>query len=125
MSTEGNNITPEQFAAEKAKMIQDLTDQLEVKRLREELQRLNASMVVHRFQELEALQRLSQLSAQPPQEDLVEHIVTQHDVDNIPEYKAQGLQVGQKIGIPSDVYAQLYPNSGKEQEAPKPGMSVV
>lgn len=98
-------------------MIANINKQIKLKKLQVELQILNTSMAMQKVLEIEALIKLDNMKPGIPQEDpnLVQHTVTQNDIDTIPEFKAQGFEVGNVIGIPKEVHAQLYPQKQEAQ----------
>lgn len=110
-------------------MVSKMKEQLKMVGLQEELQRLNTSIAQHRVLEIEALIKIEDYKGpkgnQPAGEldpNLVEHTVTQNDLDTIPEFTAQGFTLGMKVGIPKEVYAALYP---QKTEAQAQAMAVV
>jgi hypothetical protein len=83
-----------------------LKEQIELKEYQVKLQELNTKLAVFRADELEAFAKIAHYSksAQPGQGDVVEHTVTEADLQNNPEMIEMGIKVGDRIGIPTAAY---------------------
>lgn len=104
--------------AEKVPTVQDqikyLKDQMPLKRLQVELQRLNTDFVELKVREFEAISKLQtiehgQKSSQEEQDlyirdHVIQHTVTDEDLEVNPDLAKAGIVSGQTIGIPKEVY---------------------
>lgn len=101
----------------KEQLIAALQEQIEVKQVQLTLQKLNAELAKNRADELEAYAKIAHFSNKSSTNDnVVEHTVTQEDIDNNPEMSQQGIKVGDKIGIPKEVYDQFIAKKDSSQE---------
>ena len=105
MSTE----TPEQKAPSKDQVIKFYTEQIEIAKLRGELSEILAITAKHDADRAESVAKLAHFSAPKAQQPIeqmpvgmVEHTVSQEDLDNNPELVEQGIKVGDVIGISSN-----------------------
>ena len=98
-------MSEEQKVPTKEEIIAFLKEQIEVKSLQVELQELNTKLAGYRAEELKALGYIAQMT-QPKKEDPYEggihHKLTQEDLDNNPEFEANGLKVGDEVVFPKD-----------------------
>lgn len=107
-----------------AEMVKNLKEQMPLKRLQVELQSLNTSFVEMKVREMEAIHKLQQIEAgqmearvkqeQYMKDNIIEHTITQEDMDMNPEMADQGIKVGQVIGIPKDIYQDLKLSNKKD-----------
>jgi len=101
MNTEGTKQTP----PTKEEIIKFYKEQIEVAKVRKELSLLNAEIAEYETRRIEAIAKAAQYTQPaatgepnlPP--GVVEHIVTQEDLDNNPELINEGIKVGDVIGI--------------------------
>lgn len=98
------NNQPENQAPSKEQIISFLKEQIEVKELQSHLQQLNTDIAKNRADEMEAYAKLAHYSSTPKNGDVIEHKVTQEDLDNNPEMTEQNIKVGDVIGIPKEDY---------------------
>ncbi len=120
MSTE----TPEQKAPSKEQVIKFYKEQIEIAKLRSELSEILAVTAKHDADRAESVAKLAHFSApkgQQPVEQIpdgmVEHTVSQEDMDNNPELAEQGIKVGDVIGISSNPQTpEPLPISNEEEE---------
>lgn len=97
----------------KEEMMAILQEKLEVVGLQLKVQEVNTRLAELRLAEVEALAKTTQF--QGPQDEVVQHIVTQEDLDSNEELRnMEGVKVGVQIGIPKAAY-----NSFLEQSKPK------
>ena len=115
----------------KEQMINFYKEQLEVKEVQLQVQELNTKIATSRANELEALAKVDHFTKQVAG-DIVQHVLTQKDVDRYPQISEQNLKVGDTISIPKDAYQAFLdgPETKPEintgtQDAAKPGMTVV
>ena len=100
MSTETN----EQKVPSKEQVINFYEEQIEIARLRRDLSALLSETAKYDADRAESIAKQAHFSApkkvaeQMP-EGMVEHTVTQEDMDNNPELVEQGIKVGDVIGI--------------------------
>ena len=100
----------EKTAPTKEEIITFMKEQIEVKTVQLELQRLNTAMAVERMEELKALSIISQITNPSSGQTYAggtPHTVTQEDMDNNPELADQGIKVGDEVLIPSDAPSDL------------------
>jgi hypothetical protein len=103
MSTE----TTEQKAPTKEQVTKFYKEQIEVAKLRRELSQILSETAEYDARRAEAIAKQAHFSAPRPQqpadqdlpEGVVQHTVTQEDMDNNPELAEQGIKVGDVIGI--------------------------
>jgi len=110
-------MKPTEKIPTQAEQIKFLKDQMPLKRLQVELQKLNTDFVELKVREFEAITKLQQIEEVQAKskaehdaflkENMTEHTITQEDLDNNPEMVESKLEVGQKIGIPKDIYGKL------------------
>lgn len=96
MSEETKQPTKEEF-------IEFLKEQIEVLEYRAKVQELNTKIAEGRAKELQSLAFIAQITS-PKKEDsgaAVEHVVTEEDMENNPELKEYGVNVGDTISLPS------------------------
>ena len=111
------NNTGEKKVPTQQEQIQALKALMPLKRLQVELQNLNTTFAELKVREHEAVSKLqqfeqAQVEAQRAQEqfqmdNIVKHTVTQEDIDLNPEMVEAGIKVGQEVGIPKEIYANL------------------
>ena len=99
-------MSEQQKAPSKEEVIAFLSEQIEVKTVQLQLQELNTKLAVARAEELKALSFIGQVTNPQPTQT-VSHVVTQEDIDNNPELKEAGIEVGQEIQIPKDMIEQV------------------
>jgi len=123
MSTE----TTEQKVPSKEEVIKFYTEQIEIAKLREELSGILASTAKHDADRAESVAKLAHFSApskapQPVEqmpEGMVEHTVSQEDMDNNPELAEQGIKVGDVIGIsPNPQTSESLPIEDEDDDTP-------
>lgn len=103
MSEQVNDqITDQQAAPSKEEVIAFLQEQIEVKTVQAELQKLNADLAEGRARELKALQFIAQMTNPQPPADAVKHNLTQEDMDENPELSEQGFKVGDEVLVAKD-----------------------
>lgn len=124
-------------APSKEEVVRFLSDQIEVKELQARLQKLNTEIAVDRASELEAYAKISHYTSAPKNDEIVEHTVTQDDIDNNPELGQNNVKVGDVIGIPKAAYEGFLQSSKEiterltgesvpaEEKQPQAQMSVV
>lgn len=102
MSTE----TTEQKVPSKEQVISFYEEQIEIARLRRDLSALLAETAKHDADRAESVAKQAHFSAPRPQggpdqlpDGVVQHTVTQEDLDDNPELIEQGIKVGDVIGI--------------------------
>lgn len=87
----------------KEEIVAFLTEQIEVKELQCKLQELTTRIANARAEELRALSFMGQMtnprSEGTPYEGGITHTITQEDLDNNPDLKDQGVEVGDEIII--------------------------
>lgn len=91
-------------------VIKSLQEQIEVRSLHSQLQKLNTELTVDRFRELEAQYNISKIleatqqrpMPQQEQDKYIEHVVTQEDLDLNSHLVEEGIKVGQTIAIPRE-----------------------
>lgn len=106
MSENVENPIPENLPS-KEDVIGFLTEQIEVKELQAQLQELNTRLAKAKAEELQALNFIGNMTNPKPPADAVPYRLTEEDLENNPDLKEQGLNVGDEVLIP------------KEEEAPK------
>jgi hypothetical protein len=89
-------------APSKQEVLKFLTEQIEVKLVQLELQKLNADLADARARELKALGFIAQMTNPTPPADAVPHNLTQDDMDQNPELSEQGFKVGDEVLVPKD-----------------------
>lgn len=89
-------------APSKEEVLKFLTEQIEVKLVQLELQKLNADLADARARELKALGFIAQMTNPTPPADAVPHNLTQEDMDQNPELVEQGFSVGDEVLVPKD-----------------------
>lgn len=109
--------TTEAAAPTQQQQEQSLKKLMPLKRLQVELQNLNTTFAELKVREHEAVAKLqqfeqAQFEAEKAQQEfqmnnIVKHTVSQEDIDLNPEMVEAGIKVGQEIGIPKDIYANL------------------
>lgn len=97
-------------------MITVLKEQIMVKELQSTLQELNTKIAKGRAEEVEAYAKAAHFTPTTTDPNVVEHIVTQQDLDNNPEMVKMNIEVGHKIGIPREAYEQFINNSPTPQK---------
>lgn len=109
--------TQEPKAPTKEQLISALQEQIDVKQVQLTLQKLNTELARNRADELEAYAKIAHFSNKSSTTDnVVEHTVTQEDIDNNPEMSQQGIKVGDRVGIPKEVYDQFISKKNTIQE---------
>ena len=91
-----------------------LQEQIEVKNVQLQLQELNTRLAVSRAEELKALQFIGQLTNPKPPSDAVKHNLTEEDLEDNPELKEQGYDVGDEVLIPKEVAEEVKKRSLKK-----------
>lgn len=86
----------------KEEFITHLKEQIEIAEVRVALQDLNTRIAKSRAEELNALSFIAQLTTGGKTAPTTTHTVTQEDLDENPELREAGIQVGQQITIPTD-----------------------
>lgn len=81
----------------KEDVIKYYKEQIEVLQLRAEFSELNAKIAESEFRRVEAIAKVAQITG--PSEDVIQHTVTQEDLDNNPELVENGVKVGEVISI--------------------------
>ena len=104
----------EQKAPSKEEIISFLQEQIEVKKVQVELQELNTKLAAGRAEELKALQFIGQLTNPKPPSDAVKHNLTEQDLEDNPELKDQGYDVGDEVLIPKEVAEEVKKRSLKK-----------
>lgn len=94
-------------APSKETIIQMLSEQIEVTKLRVELQELNTKFAQLRLEELKSVAITAQITNPSPssssmEEGAVPHKLTQEDLDNNPELISKGFKVGDEVFIHQD-----------------------
>lgn len=103
-------MKPEEKVPSQQDQIKHLKEQMPLKRLQVELQRLNTDFVELKVREFEAINRLQQIdqiqkdAENDMMRDIIKHVVTQEDLDINPELAQANITVGQEIGIPKEIY---------------------
>ena len=119
----------EQAIPTREEMMESLKKVIEISELRLRIQEINMFMATYRANELEAFTKIEHFTKKPGQgtdEEIIEHTVTQTDIDNNPELGKQGIKVGQKIGIPrSAIVDSDTPEVKEKDEEIKSTMKVV
>lgn len=88
----------EQVAPSKEEVVRFLQEQIEVKSIQLELQKLNADLAEARARELKALNFISNMTiAKNDVPQGTPHILTQEDLDDNPELVEAGLKVGDEV----------------------------
>lgn len=100
MSTE----TTEQKVPSKEQVIKFYEEQIEIAKLRRDLSELLAVTAKHDADRAESIAKQAHFSAPKPAgeqlpDGVVQHTVTQEDMDSNPELAEQGIKVGDVIGI--------------------------
>lgn len=95
------NVKEEQKVPTKEEIIAFITEQIDVKKVQLELQKLNTGLAEARAEELKALAFISQLTQQGGKPEGTPHTITQEDMDNNPELAEEGIKVGDEVIIPS------------------------
>lgn len=95
------NVKEEQKVPTKEEIIAFITEQIDVKKVQLELQKLNTGLAAARAEELKALAFISQLTQQGGKPEGTPHTITQEDMDNNPELAEEGIKVGDEVIIPS------------------------
>lgn len=125
--TEKTQQSTDQTTPTKEQLIAFLQEQIEVKEFQATLQKLNTSIAVERAAELEAFIKINHFTTQQP--DVVQHVITQEDIDNNPVLAEQNIKVGDTVGIPKDAYENfLHPQKESTKastQATEPTLSVV
>ena len=95
-------MSEEQKVPTKEEIISFLAEQISVKTVQLELQKLNEQLAVSRMEEMKALAIIGQIQAGPQQRQPkgTEHVITQEDMDNNPEFAEEGIKVGDTVIIP-------------------------
>lgn len=78
-------------------MISNAEENIKLKTKLLELQKLNTEIAQLKMEEVKAWAIMAQLQAPAP---TMEHTVTEEDLENNPELKEEGIQVGEKILVP-------------------------
>lgn len=122
--TENKEMNNEEAKVTLQQQERNLKQQMPVKRLQVELQELNTRFVELKVREMEAIHKLQQfeagqLEAKAQQEqyikdNIVEHTISQEDIDMNPELVEAGIVVGQTIGIPKEIYKDVKLANKKE-----------
>jgi len=94
-------------------MVRFFTEQIEMKKLQYELQELNTKLAVARAEELKALSVVAQITNPRPTPDAVPHVVTEEDMENNPELKDMGVNVGDEVMIPAGALDSEEPKQRK------------
>lgn len=94
-------------APSKDAIMQMLSEQIEVTKLRVELQELNTKFAQLRLEELKSIAITAQITNPSPssssmEEGAVPHKLTQEDLDNNPELISKGFKVGDEVLIHQD-----------------------
>lgn len=96
----------EQKVPSKEEIIAFLKEQIEVKTLQVDLQKLNTEFAIAKAEELKALSFVAQMNNPKPNanpyEGGVHHKLTQDDLDENPEFAKNGLKVGDEVVFPND-----------------------
>ncbi len=100
--------TTNQAIPSREEMIKSLSEIIEVKKLQTELQELTTRLAVGKAEELRAIQYQAQVLNPPEINEYVQsHIVTQDDLDNIPDLVKAGIEVGEEILVPKQSEKKL------------------
>lgn len=94
-------MSDEQKVPTKEEIIAFIKEQIEVKKFQLELQEINTGLAVARMEEIKALAMIGQMT-NPQKPQGTKHVVTQEDLDNNPEFAAQGINVGETVIIPDE-----------------------
>ena len=105
----------EQQAPSKGEILKFLQEQIDVKKVQLELQELNTRLAVGRAEELKALQFVAQMTNPQPPADAVKHNLTEQDLEDNPELKDQGYNVGDEVLIPKEVAEEVKKRSLKKK----------
>jgi hypothetical protein len=91
-------------APSKEEVIAFLKEQIEVKSVQLELQKINTSLAIEKAEELKALSIIGQITNPGSREDSYKggtpHILTKEDMELNPELAEEGLKEGDTIVIP-------------------------
>jgi hypothetical protein len=120
MSTE----TTEQKAPTKEQVTKFYKEQIEIAKLRRDLSELLAETAKYDADRAESIARQAHFSAPKSQQPvngelpdgIVQHTVTQEDMDNNPELAQQGIKVGDVIGISATPQVQEEPQTFVKEE---------
>lgn len=90
----------------KEEFIAYMNEQIEVAKVRDELQALNTNIAKNRLEELQALSYIAQITNPSKQSSsasssTVKHVVTEEDMKNNPELAEYGVKVGDEIDLPN------------------------
>ena len=105
----------EQKAPSKEEILKFLQEQIEVKKVQVELQQLNTALATGRAEELKALQFVAQMTNPQPPSDAVKHNLTEQDLEDNPELKEQGYDVGDEVLIPKEMAEEVKKRSLKKK----------
>jgi hypothetical protein len=95
--------TEQQAAPSKEEIMAFMMEQIEVKKMQVELQKLNTELAVQKAEELKALHFIGQITNPQPPDDAVPHTLTQEDIDENPQLSAQGLKAGDEVLVPKEM----------------------
>lgn len=109
--------TQEQPVPSKEEIMAFMLEQIEVKKMQVELQKLNTELAVQKAEELKALHFIGQITNPQPPDDAVPHTLTQQDIDENPQLSAQGLKAGDEVLVPKEMAEE----SAKEKRNLKKG----
>lgn len=110
METNKENVQSQE--PNKEQVLSWMKEQIEFKTVQLEMQELDAKIALAKFQQMEALYKISMLTSTEEEANEAssrEHIITDEDMKNHPQLKEMGYEVG-------DVY-----KGAKKQESATPG----
>jgi hypothetical protein len=105
------NLETKEQVPTKEEIMGFLNEQIEVKKLQVELQELNTRLARGKADELQALNFIGNMTNPKPPADAVPYTLTEEDLENNPDLKEQGLNVGDEVLIPKE--------NSTEEEQPK------
>jgi replicative DNA helicase len=97
MSTENN--TEQNAAPTAAEIMNFYHEQISIKSLQRDLQKINTEIATYKAEELKAYAFIGQMTTEP-KNDMQEHVVTKEDLVNNPELSENGVEEGDTIQIP-------------------------
>lgn len=104
--TEQNNIQEEaqqEQQPSKEEMMAWMNEQIEFKTVQVKLAELNTVLVELKAREVQALYKMSQMSAAPEEEgqEMVPYTITEKDIEENPTIKEQGYKAGDTVSVPA------------------------
>ena len=108
-------VTTQDAPPSKEEVVKFLQEQIEVKKVQVELQQLNTALATGRAEELKALQFVAQMTNPQPPSDAVKHNLTEQDLEDNPELKEQGYDVGDEVLIPKEMAEEVKKRSLKKK----------